>query len=142
MNIARFEKRIIAYLIDMVLAIGIVVTGYIFGYLFIEPIRVIPWYFSIIIFLVIVWLIYMLINVNWLFFSNGRSLGALIVGIRVVHPNLERLTYKDCVCRSAALAIIPMVFVNAIYMLVVHTEKTAFDRMSKTVVVDWRNRIQ
>ena len=142
MNIARFEKRIIAYLIDMVLAIGIVVTGYIFGYLFIEPIRVIPWYFSIIIFLVIVWLIYMLINVNWLFFSNGRSLGALIVGIRVVHPNLERLTYKDCICRSAALAIIPMVFVNAIYMLVVHTEKTAFDRMSKTVVVDWRNRIQ
>ena len=142
MNIARFEKRIIAYLIDMILAIGIVVTGYIFGYIFIEPIRVIPWYFSIIIFLVLVWLIYMIINVNWLFFSNGRSLGALIVGIRVVHPNLERLTFKDCVCRCASLAIVPMVFVNAIYMLVVHTEKTAFDRMSKTVVVDWRNRIQ
>ena len=142
MNIARFEKRIIAYLIDIVLAIGIVTTGYIFGYIYIEPIQGISWYFSILIFLILVWLIYMLINVNWLFFSNGRSLGTLICGTRVVHPNLERLTYKDCVCRSAALAIIPMVFVNAVYMLVVHTEKTAFDRMSKTVVVDWRNRIQ
>lgn len=142
MNTARFDKRVIAYLIDIVFSVVLTATGIVFAFILFEPIRQIPWYFSMLTSLILIWFVYTFINSLWLYISNGRTLGALIVGLRVVHPNLERLTFADSVCRSATLAIIAMVLINAIYMLYVHTEKTVFDRMSRTVVVDWRNRMR
>ena len=142
MNVARFEKRLIAYLIDMMLAIAVVVTGVVFAYIYLEPIRNLSWYFAIVIALAMIWFVYTFFNSVYLTISNGRTIGGLITGLKVVHPNLEKLTFKDALCRSSTIAIVPMVIANAIYMLVVHTEKTAFDRLSKTVVVDWRNRLR
>ena len=142
MNTARFDKRVIAYLIDIIFSVALTVTGIVFAIILFEPVREIPWYFTILISFSIAWFIYTFINSIWLYVSSGRTLGALIVGLRVVHPNLERLTFADAVCRSATLAIVPMVLANAVYMLYIHTEKTVFDRMSKTVVVDWRNRMR
>ena len=141
MNIARFEKRLLAYMIDFLLPVILVITANVLGFVYIEEVRGISWYFALAIGFTSVWILYTLINSLWLTISNGRTLGGLIAGLRVVHPNLEKLTFKDALCRSATLAIVPMVLINAAYMLIVHTEKTVFDRMSKTVVVDWRNRI-
>jgi uncharacterized RDD family membrane protein YckC len=72
--------------------------------------------------------------------SRGFTLGSLIFGIKVMHPNRAPLLYREMFLRSITIGVLPMVLVNAIYMVAIHTERTIFDRITETVVVDYRHR--
>ena len=140
MNIASYTKRVWSYIIDAFLAIVCSLALFITLYFYQSWIRSIPAFFVIIAFFFIEWFLYTFIYSLWLFISNGRTLGSLIFGTRVVHNDISRLSYGDCLARSASEGVLVLVAIDLIYVLIKHTEKTIFDRLSLTVVVDWRNR--
>lgn len=140
MNIIRFEKRIFAYLIDLFFVLAIVAVGSVFLIMKFPKITEIPWYFLMFIIFFAICFIFTLIHTLTMFISNGRTLGGFIFGLKTIHQNLERLSFADCLCKCILLSLVPIVIINGIYMLSIHTEKTAFDRLTKTVAVDWRNR--
>ena len=140
MNIIRYEKRIFAYLVDLFLILLLVTFGTVILMMRFANLREVPWYFLMFFVCFAIFFLFILIHTLSMFFSNGRTLGSVIFGLRTIHPNLERLSFADCLCKCALLSLIPIVIVNGIYMLIIHTEKTAFDRLTKTVAVDWRHR--
>jgi len=140
MNIIRYENRIFAYLIDLFIVLGGVVAGTVILLMRFPKLSEVPWYFIMFFIFLAIFVAFTLIHTLTMFFTNGRTLGGLIFGMKTIHPNLERLSFADCLCKCSLLSLIPVVIVNGVYMLVIHTEKTAFDRLTKTVVVDWRHR--
>ena len=137
MKIARFDKRIIAYLIDMVLAIG---SGSYLAVFFATLTNwTMPWYFIILIGQFSSYFIYCLLTICALHWSNGYTIGSAILGIRTIHQDHSRVSVGDAIVKGVTLGILPMALINAIYMIVVHTEKTVFDRLTNTIVVDFRH---
>lgn len=138
MGIARYEKRLGSYAVDFVLSllfgIAIMVPMFIYDVLGEST------------FLVILvgalfsygWFIILTTLVSWL--SGGSSIGDFIFGIRTIHADGERYTFGDAFLRGAAKGILPLMAVNAVYMLATHTERSVFDRLSHTLVVDRRRR--
>jgi len=140
MEIARYEKRVIAYFIDLMvaflpcLAIGINI------YLDVPLTQNIPIYFYVLGVQFATYILFVLLSIFFVMVSNGYTLGALIFGIRAVHLDRSRITFRDAIIRSITIGVLPMVLVNAIYMITIHTERTIFDRITETVVVDYRRR--
>ena len=134
MKIADFIKRILAWLIDesYVFASSIVLTVY----LSINYGNVIPPFFLFLIFAMSAWVFYFFINTILLFASNGHTIGNLILKTRVIHIDRAHISFSDAFIRSITIGLVPFVIFNAIYMLVVHTEKTIFDRLTETIVID------
>lgn len=141
MNIASYTKRIWSYIIDAFLASICALAIFVVLFFYQTWIRNVPIFFVILSFFFIEWLLYTLFFSLWLFASNGRTLGSLIFGTRVVHSNISRLSYGDCIARCASEGVLVLVVIDMFYVLIKHTEKTIFDRLSLTVVVDWRNRL-
>lgn len=136
MEIARFDKRIIAYCIDMIIAVAAgIATSVILA---INTNWSIPWYFLILIGQTTGYFVYCLFVICALCWTNGFTLGGVILGIRSIHLDRKRISVGDAIVKGVTLGIIPMAFVNAVYMLVIHTEKTIFDRLTDTIVVDIR----
>lgn len=140
MNIIRYEKRIFAYLIDLFIILALVAAGTVILMLRYPNFSQIPWYFIMFIIFAAIAVSFTVLYSLFMFITNGRTIGSLIFGLKTIHPNLERLTFADCLCKCALLSLVPVVIINAIYMLIIHTEKTAFDRLTKTIAVDWRHR--
>ncbi|MFA5283250.1 MAG: RDD family protein [Bacilli bacterium] len=136
MEIARFDKRIIAYCIDMLIAAAAGVATSVL--LAINTDWSIPWYFLILIGQTIGYFIYCLFVICALHWTNGFTLGGAILGIKSIHLDRKKISVGDAIVKGVTLGIIPMAIVNAIYMLVIHTEKTIFDRLTDTIVVDIR----
>lgn len=137
MSIARFEKRVFAYLIDTIFAILISI-----------PLTLLicyatnwsmPWYFGLLICQLFAWFIYALFSSCAVHWSNGYSIGGAIFGIKSVHRDGKRISVADAVVKGVCIGIWPFVLANAVYMLIVHTEITVFDRMTDTIVIDSRN---
>lgn len=135
MEFARFNKRVFSYLVDFVFAFGL---GAAFGCL-LFIFTSIPWYFSLLITFLFCYIAYLLINVPIMHFSSGRSIGAFIFGIRTVNQNNEPISLHNIWIKNLYLGLIPFVLANAIYMIIVHTEQTLFDRITDTIVVDIKN---
>ena len=135
MEIARFNKRVFSYLVDFFISFGI--GGALSSLLFIFT--SIPWYFSMILAFVICYVVYLLINIPVMYFSKGRSFGALIFGIKTTTKDNKVISTRNIWVKQLYLGLIPFVLANAIYMLVVHTELTLFDRITNTIVIDIKN---
>lgn len=132
MNIARYEKRIFAYLIDYLFPILIGVLAFLllknyFSYKVFDIFVIINWFI-----ITAYWIIY--IPVLCLF--NGNTLGTLIFGIKVIPLKAEKITFKISLIRALTLSIPMMVIINAFYMLVVHSERTIFDILSESIVIN------
>ena len=132
MNIARYERRIIAYLIDFFLAYGVSFAVYFIVLQFYSwPVLSQFWWIELM--ATIAYIIgYGLGQV----FFNGVTLGSLICRTRVTKINNQPLRYRDTFIRSLTLSLPPMVVINAIYMITVHTERSIPDRLSDTMVVN------
>lgn len=132
MNIARYERRIIAYLIDFLLAYGLSIAIYFVVLQFYSwPVLSQYWWIELI------GTILFVIGYGFgqvLF--HGVTLGSFFCKTRVVKINNEPLRYRDAFIRSLTLSLPPMVLINAIYMITVHTERSIFDRLSDTMVVN------
>jgi uncharacterized RDD family membrane protein YckC len=136
MGIARFEKRIGAYLIDIISSILFALPLTIF-FAYLSSWQI-PWYFDLWIAQLLSWFFYALFTTCSVHWSNGYTLGGLIFGIKSVHRDGKRISVGDAITKGICIGILPFVIVNAIYMLVVHTEITIFDRMTDTIVIDIR----
>lgn len=137
MEIARYERRILAYLLDFFLSTGIATASWFF-------IRAnwniaLPVVVQIIICEILGGFIYFLFSGIVLKWSNGYTIGSAIFATKVVHIDDRDISYRDAFLRAMGLAIFPWVLVNAAYMLIVHTERTIFDKMTNTIVIDNRH---
>lgn len=140
MEIARYEKRIIAYLIDLLIAfIPPLVLGIVI-YFQIPFNTNIPIYFYFLAVELATYLLFIIFTFLFLMISKGFTLGSLFMGIKIMHPNRVPLTAREALLRGVTIGVLPMVLVNAVYMISVHTERTIFDRITETVVVDYRHR--
>ena len=135
MDIARYERRVFAYLIDVLLCLGCAFLTW----SFIPWMRAFPLAAQIVVLEVMMGLYYMLFGGILLKWSNGYTLGGALLRTKVVHMDDRDITYRDAFIRSVCLSIIPWVLVNAIYMLIVHTERTICDKITDTIVIDRRN---
>ena len=140
MEIARYEKRIIAYLIDLILAFAQPLAAAIVVYFRLPPNFDLPLYFYFLGVEIASYLLFIIFSFFFIIISKGFTFGSLIMGIKIMHPNRIPLTARDAFLRGVTIGVLPMVFVNAVYMLAIHTERTIFDRITETVVVDYRHR--
>lgn len=130
MRIARYEKRLIAYFIDF----GIALAGALAIFFLIPlPLTIVE---KILLSQIAAALLYFLLTFVMLLITNGYTIGSTITRIRVVRLDDERIDVKDALVRASSLAIFPWALINAINMLLIHTERTLFDRLSDTLVID------
>jgi len=130
MRIARYEKRLLAYFIDF----GIALAGALAIFFLIPmPLTIVE---KVLLSQLGAAFIYFLMTLVLLLITNGFTLGAAITGIRVMRLDDEKISITDALIRSSSLAIFPWAIINAINMLLVHTERTLFDRLSDTLVID------
>ena len=135
MKIARFEKRILAYWIDMILPIVFSVGTIVVLAIFAD----IAWYFLALIGIGVQFFLYVIITSLSLYFSNGNSIGNKAAKIRTVSENKKALRFRDCFVRTICLGFWIYPIINAIFMLVLHTEKTGPDIMTKSTNVEKNN---
>ncbi|OPZ32266.1 MAG: RDD family protein [Tenericutes bacterium ADurb.BinA155] len=137
MNIARFDKRIFGWLIDEILPLlgGGTLLYFLWNY----------WGTGMSLFLIIFlsvlgdYFLYILINAITMSSTRGATIGMAIFGIKTVHPEGDKLKMGECWLKCLLTGVIAMDLINAIFMLAVHTERSAFDRMTNTLVVDRRS---
>ena len=132
MNIPRFDKRIISYLIDLIipsilslltyflLKHSFQILNYLTFFLWIE-------FFSMVYFL--------LINSLFAYIFNGNTIGNLFTKTKMVSIDGKRLTLKQVLLKYLPLSLWPTVIINAFYMLYVHTESTIYDTLSNSIVI-------
>ncbi len=138
MGIARYEKRLLAYLFDEVVscAFGVGIAILMVYYSVLDdsafPIFVLSAVFA--------YGVYVVLCTISMILSGGATLGSLVFGIKAVHPDGEKFTLRDALIRAFGKGLVPAVGLNAIYMLCVHSQRSAFDRLSGTIVVDVRKR--
>ncbi len=137
MKIARFEKRVIAYIIDIALSLSIVVGLY-FGFHLNASLSSLSW--TIVLIFLVGGFIYFLFGFPILYITNGRTVGSFIMGLKAVHIREAHISWKAALIRSMGISVIAMVIVNAFYMLTVHTNRTIFDYLSGTYVIDVRKK--
>jgi len=130
MRIARYEKRLLAYFIDFAIALAVALAIF---FLIPMSLTVVE---KVLLSQIGASLIYFILTFLGLWISNGFTLGAAIAGIRIVRLDDEKISIKEALIRSSSLAIFPWAIINAINMLLVHTERTLFDRLSDTLVID------
>ena len=140
MNVASYIKRGGKYAVDFVFAALFPAAALVYVFYYAHYLLNIPPLFLALILLASQWLSFTIINTLWMFTSNGRTLGSHIFGVRIVRQNFKRLSFGDCFARNIGEGLIIMMIVNWIYMIAVGTEKSIFDRITNTVIVDWRNR--
>lgn len=140
MNIASYTKRLARYAVDFVFASLFPAGALIYIFYYAHSLIEIPPLFLGIIIVASEWIVFTLINTIWMYVSNGRTLGNLIFGTRVVKPDISRLTFGECLTRNISEGLIFMIVISWVYMLAIGSEKSVFDRMTNTVIVDWRNR--
>jgi len=136
MLIARFDKRIGAWLIDKILS-----WGALGGLLAVEIIyfpKDLSLFLEILIAMAASYLFYVISVSLYLFIGNGYTLGMQIFGIRACHATQERIRFKEAFLKALMTGFIAMDLVNAIYMLSEHTERSVFDRLTSSLVVDVR----
>jgi uncharacterized RDD family membrane protein YckC len=82
---------------------------------------------------------YVIVNCAFLhLLSTARTLGMAIMGIKTCHADKSRIRFKEAFLKALTTGLTAMDLVNSIYMLSSHTERSVFDRLTNTLVVDTR----
>ncbi|MCI6155968.1 MAG: RDD family protein [Bacilli bacterium] len=132
MNIPRFDKRIISYLIDLIIpSILSLLTYFLLKHSFqiLDYLTFFLWveFFAMVYFL--------LINSLFAYLFNGNTIGNLFTKTKMVSIDGKRLTLKQVLLKYLPLSLWPTVIINAFYMLYVHTESTIYDTLSNSIVI-------
>ena len=132
MNIPRFDKRIISYLIDLIIpSILSLLTYFLLKHSFqiLDYLTFFLWveFFAMVYFL--------LINSLFAYLFNGNTIGNLFTKTKMVSIDGKRLTLKLVLLKYLPLSLWPTVIINAFYMLYVHTESTIYDTLSNSIVI-------
>ncbi len=136
MDIVGFERRVISFIIDAVIALGFGTIIY-----FLLSQRVNMDFLTLPLWLMIFEIvIYAIFNTFFLWTFNGISIGQFIVRSRVLRFDGKRMTFRDSAIRAVLLSIPMMVVLNAIYMIVQHTEISIFDQLTNSKIVSINNK--
>lgn len=132
MNIPRFDKRIISYLIDLIIpSILSLLTYFLLKHSFqiLDYLTFFLWveFFAMVYFL--------LINSLFAYLFNGNTIGNLFTKTKMVSIDGKRLILKQVLLKYLPLSLWPTVIINAFYMLYVHTESTIYDTLSNSIVI-------
>ena len=132
MNIPRFDKRIISYLIDLIIpSILSLLTYFLLKHSFqiLDYLTFFLWveFFAMVYFL--------LINSLFAYLFNGNTIGNLFTKTKMVSIDGKRLTLNQVLLKYLPLSLWPTVIINAFYMLYVHTESTIYDTLSNSIVI-------
>lgn len=137
MKIARYEKRLFGWLIDEAIPVGVWIPVFFFVHaggpewasVFLQIL-----YASLADYAAYI----ILCGLSMIVFK-GSTLGMLIFGIRCFNPeNGSSIRPSASFLRASLTGIIAMDFLNAVYMLVTHTERSIFDRLTDCLVIDYR----
>lgn len=132
MKIVRFERRVISYLIDLIVTLGIAFLIYFFILKGLPLVEYFSMYFWIAtIQMVVFFILCTLVS----FLTNGYTLGNFICQVKMVCYEKERLSFTACSLKYCMIAIHAAVFINALYMIIVRTERSIFDSLSQTILV-------
>lgn len=134
MEIARYEKRLWGWAIDKALSLLLFVALLILEIHFFPPdfslfLEILFAYFASYIF-------YILFGSITMFLSHGATMGMLIARIHACHASGEKLRYSECFLKCLMTGLVAFDLANSIYMLSSHTERSVFDRLTSTLVVE------
>ena len=135
MEIARYERRLLAYMIDILICLGLGVGTW----FFVRQNWSLTYVMQIIICETLMGIYYFFFAGIILRWTNGYTIGGALVRTKVVHIDDRDISYRDAFLRSICLSVLPWVIVNACYMLIIHTERTIFDKITDTIVIDRRH---
>lgn len=135
MEIARYERRVLAYLFDLLICLGMAIGTW----LIIRHNWNLTYVMQILICETLMGAYYFLFAGIVLKWTNGYTLFGALMRTKVIHIDDRDISYRDAFLRSMCLAIFPWVIVNAFYMLIIHTERTIFDKLTDTIVIDRRH---
>lgn len=136
MEIARYEKRVGGWAIDKACSLAvfggmIAVFHLCFGAGF-------SIYYNILLSLLIAYAFYVFSVSFFAFATKGASFGMLLVGIKSIRGDGERLSFRAIFLKALLNGMVALDLVNCFYMLLVHTERSAFDRLTSSLVIDTR----
>ena len=132
MNIPRFDKRIISYLIDLIIPSLLSLLTY---FLLKHSFQILDYltFFLWVEFFAMVY--FLLINSLFAYLFNGNTIGNLFTKTKMVSIDGKRLTLKQVLLKYLPLSLWPTIIINAFYMLYVHTESTIYDTLSNSIVI-------
>jgi len=137
MKIARYEKRMFGWVIDEIMALGPAIAFFFFirtlGGAFSSV------YLALVLSFLVQYVAYFILVPIFMGMSGGSTLGMLIFGIRCYTPEGGHISGGQCFLRSLLTGIWAMDLLNAVYMLLVHTERSVFDRLTDSLVIDFRH---
>lgn len=137
MKIARYEKRLIGWLIDELFALAPVVPFFLYirtlGGAFSSV------YLALLISFILQYILFFILCTCFMAISGGSTFGMLIFGIRCYTPEGGHIKGVQCFLRALLTGIWAMDLLNAFYMLSVHTERSVFDRLTDSLVIDFRH---
>ena len=132
MNIPRFDKRIISYLIDLIIpSILSLLTYFLLKHSF-QILNYLTFFLWVEFFAMVYFL---LINSLFAYLFNGNTIGNLFTKTKMVSIDGKRLSLKQVLLKYLPLSLWPTVIINAFYMLYVHTESTIYDTLSNSIVI-------
>ena len=134
METARLSKRIRAYIINLIIYLGIG-FGTAVPFLTLLKFHIV---FYILIALGIAIVVSLLFDILVMVSSHGYTFGSAIMGVRYVASDGKVLNGKQIVVRSACESIVIFVFLDLIYFIKNRTERGVIDRLSDSFAIDTR----
>lgn len=130
MDYINYEKRIFSYIIDFVIAFLValllsVKVGISFDFAlvtFVDSVQILTM------------ICYFGISLIFLLFFNGRTIGRMIMRIKIVDFNDGKLTFAQIFIRSLLESFIIMGAINVVYQLLYHGQHSFFDKACNTKI--------
>lgn len=130
---ARYEKRFMAYIIDVAIALAIalyITTTYSIR----VPLKFMDYMTTLSILTSVIFFIYIVLF--YLIF-NGLSIGRMIFNCRIVTKEGKRMRPLTIVMRALLQAILPLAILNIGYMLLYRTQESFYEKATDTMNVMW-----
>lgn len=134
MNLAKLNKKILAYILDLVSTSIVPLAFSLLAYFLVRPIFEI--YVYVILFVALEFVYFSLLNAVLLRLTHGKTVGGFVCSTLLVRSDLTPLTFGDCLVRTVSLSIPVLALINLIYMLARHQDRAIYDQINDTIVVD------
>lgn len=134
METARLSKRFWAYVINLVLYLGI-------GFAVASPLLIVTTAHIIFYFLTAFGsaiILSFFFDLFLLVVSHGHTIGSAIFGIKYVSSDGKKINRKQAMIRSASESTLVFVVLDYIYFLRYRTERGVIDRLSDSFAIDTR----
>lgn len=129
---ANYERRVLGWLIDELIALGLMVL-YMWLFMKFGP-KDYPPLLHFLFSALLSYFSYIILTFILMKFT-ASTIGMLITGIKCIHHGDKTLSGREIFLRSLLSGLIAFTLANAIYMLMAHTERSAFDQLTQSYMV-------